>query len=373
MKSNIKNLAFIVICFLITLAEVVILYSFPVILYKSTQNLIYVGLLLALKPLMQLLSIKLLKATNSKLNVYSLFLLAFSLFFVIVILFNKVTNFLVLPVILILFGIALCIFEVAKISFMQDKMKAENSLDLFNINNIVNIFAYILGPIFAINMILNDDYYGIFNYYAILVAVAGIVFYFFLRRSQKQIYNLSTELKKEHKIFKDVLFIEGIKAGLMFIVPLYIITYYGSDKSIIYSIPVLFLSSLIIKIIFKVFKIRFRQMGSMFTVLLLSLGMIVFFFSKEFGFFILACGILGTIISIIENGSMYQTRLKEDGFSQYYSSTIGSSIGIILMSLLTFTQSVNVSIAAIGVTIIIIDLVVSLIQLYKQKRKKAIQ
>jgi len=373
MKSNIKNLAFTVLCFLIALAEIVILYSFPVILYKSTQNLLYAGLLLALKPLMELLANKLLKSTKSKLNTYSLFLLAFSLFFIVVILFNKVTNFLVLPVVLILFGIGICLYEVAKISFMEDKMKEENSIDVFKVNNIVNIFAYILGPIFAINMILNNDYYGIFNYFAILVAVAGITFYFFLRKSQKQVFDLSIELKEEQKIFKDVLFIEGTKAGLLFIVPLYIITYYASNTAIIYSIPAFYLSSLIIKIIFKVFKIRFRQMNPLFTVLLLSLGMIIFFFSRDFNFFILACGILGLIIAVIENGSVYQTRLKEESHNQYYSKIIASGIGIVVMSLLSFSYPVNISIAAVGVIIIVIDLVITLVLLFRQKRKKAIQ
>mgnify|MGYP002813359979 FL=1 len=357
--------------FLIALAEVVILFSFPIILYKGTQNILYAGLFIILKPLMQALGIKLLKRIQNKINVYVLILIAFSLFYIIVILFNKVTNFLVLPLILILLGLSLSFFEVARMSFMKEKLEKDNNNDLFKVSNIVNIFAYIIGPIFAISLILKEDFYGIINYFAILIAVAGIIFYFFLRKTQKQITRLSTEVKGDQKIFKDLLFTEGIKGALVFIIPLYVFTYYSANNGVIYAIPAFFVSSLVIKILFKIFKVRFRKMSELVRVLMLSLGLFVFFFSNDNNYFVFACALLGVVIAVIENESSYQDRLRDDSLNHYYSTSIAIIVGVILIALLSYSSPVNVSLSVIGVMIIVFDFVLTLFKYLRSKRNKA--
>lgn len=371
MKTYFKNLIFLVMSFLIALAEVVILFSFPIILYKGTQNILYAGLFIILKPLMQALGIKLLKRIQNKINVYVLILIAFSLFYIIVILFNKVTNFLVLPLILILLGLSLSFFEVARMSFMKEKLEKDNNNDLFKVSNIVNIFAYIIGPIFAISLILKEDFYGIINYFAILIAVAGIIFYFFLRKTQKQITRLSTEVKGDQKIFKDLLFTEGIKGALVFIIPLYVFTYYSANNGVIYAIPAFFVSSLVIKILFKIFKVRFRKMSELVRVLMLSLGLFVFFFSNDNNYFVFACALLGVVIAVIENESSYQDRLRDDSLNHYYSTSIAIIVGVILIALLSYSSPVNVSLSVIGVMIIVFDFVLTLFKYLRSKRNKA--
>lgn len=371
MRNYFKNLIFLVISFLITLAEVVIIFSFPVILYKGTQNILYAGLLMALKPLMQTLGIKLLKRTQNRINIYILMLISFSLFFIIVILFNKISNFLILPVVLILFGLALSFFEVSKISYMNEKLESENNNDLFKVHNIINIFAYIIGPIFAVNLIIKEDFYGIFNYFAILVAVAGIIFYFFLRKTQKQITSLQLEVKGEQRIFKDLIFTEGIKNALMFVIPLYVITYYSGNNGVIFAIPVFFSASLIIKILFRVFKVKFRKLNELVRVLMLVLGLFVFFFSRDSNYFIFACALLGIVIAVLENESSYQDRLRDSGLEHYLSTCIAGIIGIVFVAILSYTYPVNVSLSALGVIIITFDLGLTLIKYFKQKRNKA--
>lgn len=353
------------------LSEIVILYSFPVILYKGMQNIFYVGLILALKPIMQMLFIKFLKRTQNKINIYLLLLVTFSLFYVIVILFNKISNFLILPVILILLGLSLSIFEIAKIAFMKEKLESEKSIDLFKIHNIVNIFAYILGPIFAINLILKNDYYGIFNFFAILISVAGIVFYFILRKTQKQLTSISIEVSGEQKIFKDLIFTEGVKGALMFVIPLYVITYYSGNNSVIWAIPVLFSSSLIIKILFGVFKIRFRKINELVRVLMLCMVLMSFFFSSDHNYFIFACGLLGIVLAVIENESSYQDRLKDKSIEHYLTSSIAAAIGIVLVAALSSFYPVNTSLAALGVIIIAFDFGLSVYKLVQKKRIKA--
>jgi hypothetical protein len=254
---------------------------------------------------------------------------------------------------------------------MNEKLESENNNDLFKVHNIINIFAYIIGPIFAVNLIIKEDFYGIFNYFAILVAVAGIIFYFFLRKTQKQITSLQLEVKGEQRIFKDLIFTEGIKNALMFVIPLYVITYYSGNNGVIFAIPVFFSASLIIKILFRVFKVKFRKLNELVRVLMLVLGLFVFFFSRDSNYFIFACALLGIVIAVLENESSYQDRLRDSGLEHYLSTCIAGIIGIVFVAILSYTYPVNVSLSALGVIIITFDLGLTLIKYFKQKRNKA--
>jgi chromate transport protein ChrA len=157
----------------------------------------------------------------------------------------------------------------------------------------------------------------------------------------------------------------------MFLIPLYVITYYAGNNGVIWAIPVFFSSSLIIKILFRIFKVKFRKMSELVRVLMLSVGLFAFFFSTNHIYFIFACGLLGVVIAVIENETSYQDRLRDNIMEHYLTTSIAGIVGVILVAILSYSYPVNISFSILGVIIITFDLGLTIFKYVKQKRNKA--
>jgi len=368
MKKYLKNLNFISICFLVSLAEVVILYSFPIILYNGYKNIIFVGLILALKPLFQCLGILLLRRVKDKIKIYLLFLVGFSLFFILVILFNKIDNILILPVILLLLGLATGLFEIGKMAFIKEKLAIAWSSDLFRVVSVVNILSFVIAPLFTTGLIINEDYNGVFSFFAVLIAVSGIIFYFGLRRIEKTLPSIYAQIHEKTLFTFDVFYIEIIKAGVMLIVPLYVINFFPQDNNLIFAIPIFFIPSLIIRIFFRVFKVNFRNINGIIRNLALCMALFLFFFNQSNGFFLVAIAILGFVVALIENEAKYQENIKNRYLSYYYSISVVGIVGVVLMGFLSYFYNINLSFSIIGVLILVLEIIISIRKLFLQRK-----
>jgi ABC-type transport system involved in cytochrome bd biosynthesis fused ATPase/permease subunit len=80
---------------------------------------------------------------------------------------------------------------------------------------------------------------------------------------------------------------------------------------------------------------------------------------------------LGFVVAIIENEAEYQEKMKNRFLRYYFSANVATVIGIVVMGILSTFNYVNLSLAILGVLILVTEIIFTVRKLILQKRKVA--
>ncbi len=333
-----KRIGFISSAFLFEVADLLFLFALPVFLFSSTNSLIFTGLIFLLRPLGKLIGYTIYRKSLQEKNFVFLFLLAYTLSFIVLIVFNRLLGFYALV-------FAVFILGMSKEFFDLGLFKVENPNTQFKLGRYKKFlspslaFAGLSLSLFITKLVSTYQFQNLQNYFSILLSISGILFYFFISKKfamDKQerlipkVYSLG--FLNIYKINWTIFSAEAVKAFYWVLFPIFIIKNMGQDYSLVYLIPSLYFPILLLNILkntflFKYWKIRPNSLFLVFTLTLLS-----FFFVPSSQFLILPTVIMGFVIGFIEISSWYKEVKTEDYPIHFNSSNLGFITALLIGS-----------------------------------------
>ena len=358
-----KRIGFILSAFLFEVADLLFLFALPVFIFSSTNSLILTGLIFLLRPLGKTIAYNIYRRSLQEKNFVFLFLLAFSLSFLVLIIFNRMLGFNALVFAVFVFGLSKEFFDLGL-------FKVENPNTQFKLGRYKKFlnpslaFAGLSLSLFITKLVSAYQFQNLQNYFSILLSISGILFYFFISKkfaNDKQerlipkVYNLG--LLNINKINWTIFSSEALKAFYWILFPIFIIRNMGQDYSLVYLIPALYFPILLLNILkntflFKYWKIRPNSLYLAFTIVLLS-----FFFVSGSNYLILPTIIMGFVIGFIEISTWYKEVKTEDYPVFFNSSNLGFITALLIGSVLNTYLPIYYVLGTFGVVALVYFLI----------------
>lgn len=310
MKDFIRKLAFLISGFLLKTADLLLLCSIPVILFDRFKDIWLVGLLLMLRPFARLAAYTWYQLRLKNQPYTFLLLVSFSLGFVLVIMINRMMDPAILPLFVLIMGFGIELFNLAlrKTVLIGDSRISLDKVQIFI--EPIFIFAAVVAPYFAIKLLTDQDYPGIFSYYSILVAFAAILMFTLIYRSHSLVKNENErrlsqvlEIKRFRNINWTVVLVEIIKTTYWVLFPLYIVQNIKAEPRLGLLVPVFYLPILLLTTLKNVFKFKFWNLRFWPKLLSLAIVLIAFNFSYTVTALMGLTLVLGIVAGFVEISS----------------------------------------------------------------------
>ncbi len=341
-KENINRIAFVISIFLFESADLLLLFSIPIFIFYSTHSLIAMGILISLRPLSRLLAYSLFKQKLQERNFVFLSLIAFSLAFLMIILFNRALSFPILVLAIIAMGIAREMLNLALLKVEQEK--ASFSLGRWSmLLRPAIIFAGLSISLFATKPVLEYQFIDIQNYFSVLIAASAIFFYYWVSK-EHSIKKQTILFPKAQSIFSrdsftpdtTILLMEMIRAFYWILFPLYIVGNVEQKPELIYLIPAFYLPIFLLYSLKKSFLFKYWKIKPTPKLFLFALVLTGFVFAIDQYHLLIITFALGLSIAFIEISTWYEQEIS----ASYARTLVSSSMGFLLASIIgTFLNS----------------------------------
>jgi hypothetical protein len=341
-KENINRIAFVISVFLFESADLLLLFSLPIFIFYSTHSLLAMGVLISLRPLTRLMAYSFFKQKLQERNFVFLVLIAFSLAFLMIILFNRALSFPVLVLAIIAMGFAREMMNIALIKVEQEKASFTLGKMIMLLRPVI-VFAALSIPLFATKPLMEYQFVDIQNYFSVLIAAAAAFFYYSVSKKhsimkQTILFPKAQSIFSKESIYPDttIMLMEMIRAFYWVLFPLYIVSNMGQMPELIYLLPAFYLPIFLLYSLKKSFLFKYWKIKPAPKLLLFALVLSGFVFASDQYHLLMITFALGLSIAFIEISTWYEQEVA----ASYAKTLVSSSLGFLSASLIgTFLNS----------------------------------
>lgn len=348
---------FLIISFFLNTADIIFLYSIPVLIFINFQYFAFIGVIFALRFAARLAGYFLI---NLRLNKYSytfLYLICFSLAFIIVILVNKFYSTLMLPLLVVIEAFFYEFFAYASQRFIEEKGKAGTRLPSFFF--IISVFSFMITPLFLHDYLAENNYISIFEVFSLITAIAALLFLGVVNKRAKKppvsVFNKNIifNFLKTPRITFGMVLLSFIKVGFYVLGPLMVVSYLIAGKDILLFVPLFFLPRLVLSLVKYSFPFRVYSYKLLFILILFSGFLFAGFMVPDMNLWLILSFLAGTTVSVAEDiisslsKRIFNTSPALINF-YFFTKNIGFLVGALVMTFFASLTSIEMAFALSG-------------------------
>lgn len=358
LSEYLTRIIFIVSVFLYEAGDLMLLFSLPVFIFLSTRSIILTSLIMLLRPLGMAVSFLLFKYRLQERNFVFLMLIAYSLSFLVVILFNRMLSFSTLVLAVFLLGMAKQLMTLGTLKVEYEK----TGLILGSVKRFLQP-AIVLAAV-SITLVIGDltmeyQFHNLQNYFSLLLSTSAVTFYYFICKKfslekQKILFPKATKfLLGFTELDPKIVLIEAVKGVMYILFPIFISANISDSPDLMYVIPAFFFPIMILHILRNSRMFKYWKVRSLPILLIISIVLSLFMLVSEDIHLVILSGLLGSSVGLIEVSSSYKKEKGEAYVNNLRSVNLGFLLGALLGGVANTYFTLPVMFSTLGICLLI--------------------
>ena len=313
-KDMLKKLAYLICLALVDLSDTLLLFAFPVIIFDKLKSLWLTAGIMMVWPITRGLIHLLINRLSKRSDTRFLYLLGFTLIFIMIIVLNRQFTVYLLPVLLILWGAGTELVRMSLAGIRREYF-GEYIGNWDFLERPVQAFALLVAPVFAFTIIMGGSYADVFNFLGLVIAVTALIFFFALNKPLSG--NILTGIKPHFNweylrtLNRSAFFVSLIEGMIWLQLPIIVVINALDQGAWAYLVPAFLLPYFLLALFKNVFRLRIWQLQTWVKYFLAGGLLVCGYFAGNISVLLVLLFLLGVVFGLIMLADQHE-KLQSD-------------------------------------------------------------